>query len=98
MPTALVYSPEYDITFFGIDARDRLGRMSVSADAVFERDCFVLEELSRRQIPCVVVPSGGVNARELSPSGPDGRVGTGAAGGNVVSGGIGRVAATGRGT
>ena len=40
-------------------AGDPLGRMGVSADAVFERDRFVLEAITQHSIPCVVLPSGG---------------------------------------
>lgn len=38
---------------------DTLGGMSVSADGVLERDRFVLDELGRRGIPTVMLPSGG---------------------------------------
>ena len=40
-------------------AGDPLGQLDVSAEGVFERDRFVIEALVARQIPCVVLPSGG---------------------------------------
>jgi len=53
-PRIAVYNAGTDIL-----AGDPLGRLSVSADGVFERDRIVLTELARRKIPCVVLPSGG---------------------------------------
>ena len=38
---------------------DPLGRMNVSESHVLERDRFVIDQLTRRGIPTVVVPSGG---------------------------------------
>jgi histone deacetylase 11 len=40
-------------------AGDPLGRMNVSADGIYERDRFVIDAVTRRGIPCVVLPSGG---------------------------------------
>lgn len=38
---------------------DALGGLRVSAEGVLKRDLFVLEELRRRAIPTVMLPSGG---------------------------------------
>lgn len=53
-PRLAVYNAGTDV----LDG-DRLGRLRVSADAVRERDRFVLGELIDRGIPCVVLTSGG---------------------------------------
>ncbi len=38
---------------------DSLGGLSVSAEAILERDLFVLEQLRQRNLPTLVLPSGG---------------------------------------
>lgn len=53
-PRLAVYNAGTDVF-----AGDPLGRLSVSAEGVFERDRFVIDELSRRGIPCLMLPSGG---------------------------------------
>lgn len=42
-----------------IHSRDPLGGLSVSREGVLKRDKFVLEALTKRRIPWVMVPSGG---------------------------------------
>ncbi|HEX8915175.1 MAG TPA: histone deacetylase [Humisphaera sp.] len=41
---------------------DQLGRLCVSADGLFERDQFVIDELTDRGLPTVVLTSGGYSA------------------------------------
>lgn len=53
-PRLAVYNAGTDIV-----AGDPLGRLNVSPDGVFERDRFVLMEMARRNLPCVMLPSGG---------------------------------------
>ena len=39
--------------------RDRLGGLNISADTIRERDLFVVRELRKRNIPTIMVLSGG---------------------------------------
>ena len=41
---------------------DRLGRMGLSADGIFERDKFAIDQLAGRGLPTVVLTSGGYSA------------------------------------
>jgi histone deacetylase 11 len=57
-------SPRLAIYNAGTDVLegDRLGRLAVSAEGVMKRDRMVISALAERQIPSVVVTSGGYNA------------------------------------
>jgi histone deacetylase 11 len=53
-PRLAIYNAGTDIY-----EHDFLGGLSVSAEGIIERDRFVIDELSRRGIPCAMVLSGG---------------------------------------
>jgi len=57
-PRLAIYNAGTDIL-----AGDPVGRLAVSADGVMARDRFVLEALVQRQIPTVIVTSGGYTRR-----------------------------------
>jgi histone deacetylase 11 len=56
-PRLAVYNAGTDIV-----AGDRIGRLAVSVDGVVERDHLVLSELAARDIPAVIVTSGGYSS------------------------------------
>lgn len=53
-PDLIIYNAGTDIY-----ARDRLGRMNVSADGIVERDAFVFAQVGDNEIPIAMVFSGG---------------------------------------